>query len=131
MRCWSPPPGSSDWDSASASPRGSIFVPAPAQGAIALQVRAGSAIEPSCSAASDEDTFLSVLAERTVLAEMGGGCRLPLGAWARMEGGALLLTAAIAIDGAVRKVDVSGSPTREGALDVGRRAVALLQAGHE
>ncbi|HEV3125020.1 MAG TPA: hydroxymethylbilane synthase [Candidatus Dormibacteraeota bacterium] len=104
-----------------------VFVPAPAQGAIALQVKDGSAVEATCARASDEPTFLSVLAERTVLSEMGGGCRLPLGVWARIERDELLLTAAIAVDGTVRKVDVSESPNREGAVAAGRRAASLLQ----
>ena len=33
----------------------------------------------------NQDTMRAVKAERALLAEVQGGCRLPLGAWARME----------------------------------------------
>ena len=35
----------------------------------------------------DQETMLAVEAERAVLAEVQGGCRLPLGAWARFADG--------------------------------------------
>ncbi len=59
------------------------FVPAPAQGAIALEAVTGSAAAPRCAAVADASTAIAVIAERAVLAGLGGGCLLPLGAWAR------------------------------------------------
>lgn len=58
------------------------LVPAPAQGALAVQVRADDARTASlCRAAlHDEATARAVAAERSVLARAGGGCHLPLGA---------------------------------------------------
>jgi hydroxymethylbilane synthase len=41
------------------------------------------------------DTMRAVTAERAVLAEVQGGCRLPLGAWARMEEGEMILDACV------------------------------------
>ncbi len=39
----------------------------------------------------DTDTMLAVAAERAVLVEVQGGCRLPLGAWARFQDDVMLL----------------------------------------
>ena len=43
----------------------------------------------------DQDTMRAVKAERALLAEVQGGCRLPLGAWARVENGAMVLDACV------------------------------------
>jgi hydroxymethylbilane synthase len=43
----------------------------------------------------DKDTMLTVKAERALLAEVQGGCRLPLGAWARIEAGEMILDACV------------------------------------
>jgi hydroxymethylbilane synthase len=43
----------------------------------------------------DQDTMRAVKAERALLAEIQGGCRLPLGAWARMESGKMVLDARV------------------------------------
>jgi len=43
----------------------------------------------------DSETKRAVAAERAVLAELQGGCRLPLGAWARFEKDEMLLDACV------------------------------------
>jgi hydroxymethylbilane synthase len=53
--------------------------PAPAQGAIAIQARAGSQFAELARAVDDPVTRCCIEAERLVLTQMGGGCRLPLG----------------------------------------------------
>jgi len=59
-----------------------LFVPAPAQGALAIQARAGDArlIELCRRCLHDEPTARAIAAERSLLAAAGGGCNLPLGA---------------------------------------------------
>lgn len=64
------------------------FVPAPGQGTLALEVRAGD--EDAGRAAreiSDGATFASLLAERALARELGADCHTPLGAWASSQGG--------------------------------------------
>jgi hydroxymethylbilane synthase len=85
------------------------FVPSPAQGAIALEAVTGSAAARRCAAVADPDTTVAVIAERAVLAGLGGGCLLPLGAWARIEDGRLHLVAALVENGAVRRTEATGS----------------------
>jgi len=61
------------------------FLPAPAQGALALQVRAADLADPAgvmpraLAALHDAETAACVAAERGVLAALPGGCNLPLG----------------------------------------------------
>ena len=60
----------------------SDFVPAPAQGALALQTRSDdeATLEVCRRVFHHEDTASAIAAERTLLALAGGGCSLPLGA---------------------------------------------------
>lgn len=103
-----------------------VFVPAPAQGAIAIEVRTGSAAEQLVAALDDEPTSIAVAAERAVLAALGGGCLLPLGAWASLERGRLRLHAALAReDGTVARTTVDGDPSDP--AEAGGRAAELLR----
>jgi hydroxymethylbilane synthase len=74
------------------------FVPAPGQGAIGLEARAGeSPIRDAVAPLHHGPTFRAVGAERAFLSALGGGCNLPLGAFAReIESGELRLVAFVA-----------------------------------
>ncbi len=84
------------------------FVPSPAQGAIALETVIGSAPARACELVDDRSTKLAVTAERAVLSALGGGCLLPLGAWARVEDGRLVLVAALVVAGSIRRAEAEG-----------------------
>jgi hydroxymethylbilane synthase len=110
------------------------FVPAPGQGAIALECRDEDATTRAAAAALDHpQSARRVAAERAFLAALGGGCNVPLGAHAFAEGDALELAAFVAAaDGSaiVRGTRRGGDP---GALGrslaeelVSRGAGALL-----
>jgi len=101
------------------------FVPSPAQGAIALETVGGSRAAAICAQLADPMTTAAVTAERAVLAALGGGCLIPLGAWARIEDGALRLTAALVVDGAVRRAEASDRIERAAAL--GERVAGSLR----
>ncbi|MBI5882685.1 MAG: hydroxymethylbilane synthase [Elusimicrobia bacterium] len=61
-----------------------VIVPAPGQGALAVEARLDRKdIMVLLSAADHAPTRLEVECERAFLRLMGGGCRTPLGAWAR------------------------------------------------
>jgi hydroxymethylbilane synthase len=73
-----------------------VVVPAVGQGALGVEFLAVRAREFAfLEKLTDPDTQLAVACERALLAELQGGCRLPLGAWARFEGGPLLLDACV------------------------------------
>jgi hydroxymethylbilane synthase len=59
------------------------FVPAPGQGALALQGRSDDArAREAASAVTDADSLACLLAERALAHELDASCRTPLGAWA-------------------------------------------------
>ncbi len=71
-------------------------LPAPAQGALALQCREGDdAIAAQLRRLDDEWTRRAVDAERVLLHALGGGCSVPVGAIARREGDGLSIEAGV------------------------------------
>lgn len=74
-----------------------IFCPAPAQGALGLECRAGDDATLALAAALDHGpTRRAAEAERALLAGLGGGCSLPVGAYAVEDGDRLSLIAVVA-----------------------------------
>jgi hydroxymethylbilane synthase len=72
----------------------SIMMPAPAQGTIAVQARADDTETLDVvGRVDDADTRLTTDAERKVLHALHGGCRIPLGVLATVEGDTLQLRA--------------------------------------
>jgi hydroxymethylbilane synthase len=78
-----------------------VFTPAPAQGAVGVQIRADDdATRRWIGALQHTDTRRETDAERTLLRVLEGGCQVPVGALARVEGDRLHLTARVAsLDG--------------------------------
>jgi hydroxymethylbilane synthase len=91
-------------------------VPAPGQGAVAIEAVDGTPAAAVCSAADHGATTAAVRAERSLLAGLGGGCLLPIGAWARWEDGQLVVLAAIAGPDGVRTAELSGDGADPDAL---------------
>lgn len=60
-----------------------LFVPAPSQGALALQVRRDDPAEAAVGALDDVAVRRCVQAERRLLEKMNAGCHVPFGAWCR------------------------------------------------
>lgn len=74
-----------------------IMLPAPAQGTIAVQVRGGDdRTRPLVAALDHGPTRVCTTVERLLLHELEGGCRVPLGALARLDGDTVTLHARIA-----------------------------------
>ena len=74
-----------------------LSLPAAGQGALALETRADDqfAIELA-RAVHDQTTYLAVIAERTAMAELGAGCRIPAGFFGQITGDALILKGVVA-----------------------------------
>lgn len=103
------------------------FLPAPAQGALALECRVGDA-RASAAIASIADTAAQAAAraERGVLAALEAGCTAPVAAHATVNGEVVAVTAAvIALDGS-RKLVTTQAGSRHDAWEVGRKAAAAL-----
>src|SRR6185503_17605611 len=71
-------------------------LPAPGQGAVAIEARAGSPAARLAARLDDAATRAAVEAERGFLLAIGGGCSVPVGALGRPSGGRLELEAVIA-----------------------------------
>ena len=79
------------------------MLPAPAQGALALECRSNDERSRSLLAAIDDPEIRApVETERSFLATLGAGCQFPAGAYAVLGGGELTLQALVAPDGRVR-----------------------------
>lgn len=70
-----------------------ILTPAPGQGALAIETREGDVATLVARLLDHQPTRAAVTAERAVLAGIGGGCNLPLGAYARADEQSLALDA--------------------------------------
>ena len=70
------------------------FVPAVGQGALAIQTRSDDRlVSELVHRLDDQETRISVSAERQLLATLEGSCQVPLGAWARHVDGKLAMDA--------------------------------------
>jgi hydroxymethylbilane synthase len=106
------------------------FVPAPGQGTLALQGRAGDERARAAAAAvTDELALACLVAERACAAELGASCHTPLGAHARDAGeGRLRLSAWVGLpDGSAWAADeiLGGAADPHG---LGRESAARLRA---
>ena len=72
------------------------MLPAVGQGALGLETRTDDQVTRALlTSLNDPETHSAVLAERTVLATLHGGCLAPVGTWGRVVEGRLLLDAAV------------------------------------
>lgn len=108
-------------------------IPSPGQGAIVLQCRADdTATRELLRAVDDTEARLATDAERAVLASLGSGCSLPVGAYATIAAGQLRLRAFVADDaGAHYFEDIEGPAAQATALglELGRRLAARVGVG--
>jgi hydroxymethylbilane synthase len=102
-------------------------VPAPGQGALALEIRAGDTETRSLLLPlHDPATADAVTAERAFQAALQAGCTVPAGAFARVEDETLHLTAMLATDDGSRVVREVERGTRRDAAQIGQRAAHAL-----
>jgi hydroxymethylbilane synthase len=104
------------------------FVPAPGQGALAIEARAGSAAARLAAVVDDGPARRAVTVERTFLAALGGSCHVPLGAFAHEVDGALVAHGLVAAARGTPclRATVRGSPEAPEAL--GRALARALRA---
>lgn len=89
-----------------------VMLPAPAQGALALQVRHDAGLHDAVARADHPPTRIAAEAERALLRQIGGGCLAPLGALGEVKAGVLTLRAALEhADGSLRRAAASGPAT--------------------
>lgn len=107
-----------------------VLMPAPGQGAIAVTIRAGEEAlgQRIAGAVEHRESALAVIAERSVLAELDGGCQVPIGALGIVgPAGVALRARVVSADGA-RTLEAKGTAaaTPAAAARLGREVAAAL-----
>jgi len=108
------------------------MLPAPGQGALAVQCRAEAASRALLAPIIHWPTRLAVTGERAFLAALGGGCAVPVAAYAKVRNRRLVVRGRVtAVDGS-RQVDVAleGAASAKGASALGQRLAELALAQH-
>jgi len=106
-------------------------VPAPGQGIIAVEVREDDGQTTNVvNTINDPAAAAALTAERAVVIRLGGGCQMPIGAYAAESAGALALTAiVISVDGSRTARAETRGPLADAALVGARAAEDLLARG--
>lgn len=107
------------------------FLPAVGQGAIAIEARLkDEELGDALAALDDSPTRQAIMAERALLAALEGGCQVPLGAWARVERGELLMDAVVCSADGRQRIHQRGTAVPERARELGQQlAQMLIDAG--
>jgi hydroxymethylbilane synthase len=107
-----------------------ISLPAVGQGAIAIQSRvkdeeAGEIL----GKLNHEETRTVIIAERALMAALQGGCQVPMGAWARIERGELVMEAVVCSVDGVQYVRQKTTAAPDQAAELGQRMAQMLIEG--
>jgi hydroxymethylbilane synthase len=104
------------------------FLPAVGQGALAIECRRNDAATLNLLGPLDDlDTRSAVLAERRALAELEGGCMIPMAAWGRPDPAGLMLDAAVFDPEGRQRVFASLSGPINDPVDLGSRVAQSLR----
>jgi hydroxymethylbilane synthase len=108
-----------------------VMLPAVGQGALGIETRADDAETISVARDfDDEETRHCVESERALLAELQGGCQVPLGAWARLGPGGLRIDAVVLSADGVESVRGNACGSMANAKAIGRElGHRLLNSG--
>jgi hydroxymethylbilane synthase len=113
----------------------SQMVSAVGQGAIGIEIRSDDDFMVGvCEKITDADTLTCVKAERVVMRMLEGGCQVPIGAYARIESGKLVMDAFVGsvdgqriirdyMEGAVDDPEALGEAMVERLLELGAHAI--------
>lgn len=107
------------------------FLPAVGQGAIAVECRLrDTEAAELVGGLDDAETRTAIIAERALLSALHGGCQVPLGAWARIERGELVMEACVCSVDGTQYVKQRATATPEQAAELGGHiATLLMEAG--
>ncbi|HVS90265.1 MAG TPA: hydroxymethylbilane synthase [Candidatus Acidoferrum sp.] len=104
-----------------------LCLPAVGQGAIAVETRLKDTEAADALAKLDDaETRTAIIAERALLGALHGGCQVPIGAWARVERGELLLEACVCSLDGVQYVKQRATAPPEQAAQLGEHMARLL-----
>ncbi len=107
------------------------FVPAPAQGALAIQTRSDDTeIVNIISQLDDADARVTAETERHILAAMHGGCSIPLGAYSHVDGDTMTIHAVVSDPDGTRYIECTETcPVSEAKQTAEKLVEQLFAAG--
>ena len=104
-----------------------VCMPAVGQGAIAVECRLKDReAEELLAPLDDAETRAAIIAERALLGALHGGCQVPMGAFARIEQGQLVMDACVCSVDGVNCVKQHAAAAPEQAAQLGERMARLL-----
>jgi hydroxymethylbilane synthase len=103
-----------------------VMCSAVGQGALAIETRASGAGFDACSALDHAASHAAVMAERGVLGSLGGGCQVPIGAYATVDGGTIRLLGVVASPDGSEIIRAESSGPAGEAESLGQRLGATL-----
>jgi hydroxymethylbilane synthase len=103
------------------------MLPAPAQGAIGIEIRSSdSATREIISAIHDRDSGIAIEAERAFLSQLDGSCRTPIAGLARVDGEAISFTGIILTPDGARYYETERKGSVADAAALGKDAAREL-----
>lgn len=106
-----------------------VVLPAVGQGALGLETRhEDKGLQELVGRLDHAPTRASVMAERAMLAALGGGCLTPIAAWGRVEDGALVLVGRVLAPDGSERIEVELAGRADTAEDLGRQVAQQLLA---
>jgi hydroxymethylbilane synthase len=105
-----------------------VMCSAVGQGALAIETRACGAGFDACAALDHGATHAAVTAERGVLGALGGGCQVPIGAYATVHDGRLRVSAMVASPDGEEVVHAEAEGPATEAESIGHKLGAVLLA---
>ena len=108
-----------------------IMLPAVGQGSLCIEIRKDDTrIQKIVSAMDYEQTRIAVEAERSLLAKLQGGCQVPIGAYAEVQGKEVSIEAIIStLDGDHAIRDRHSGPKKQAAKIGNELAQRMLEDG--
>lgn len=108
-----------------------LMIPAPAQGALALEIRENDEeLEKMIDAIKDEISQIQTDAERSYLAGIDGSCHIPMGAYCEVDGEKLTLTGIFGDEDGEKITVVSLEGDRDNPKELGSNLAKLVLKKH-
>lgn len=108
-----------------------LMIPAPAQGALALEIRENDEeLEKMIDAIKDEISQIQTDAERSYLAGIDGSCHIPMGAYCEVDGEKLTLTGIFGDEDGEKITVASLKGDRDNPKELGSKLAKLVLKKH-
>ena len=108
-----------------------LMIPAPAQGALALEIRENEEeLEKMIDAIKDEISQIQTDAERSYLAGIDGSCHIPMGAYCEVDGEKLTLTGIFGDEDGEKITVASLEGNRDNPKELGSKLAKLILKKH-